>query len=32
VAARHGYQVALSGVGPADAAAGAPTQLAVFGP
>ncbi len=32
VAARHGYRVALSGVGPADAAAGAPTQLAVFGP
>jgi 3' terminal RNA ribose 2'-O-methyltransferase Hen1 len=30
VAGRHGYQVELSGIGPADAAAGAPTQLAVF--
>jgi 3' terminal RNA ribose 2'-O-methyltransferase Hen1 len=32
VAARHGYRVELSGVGPADDAAGGPTQLAVFGP
>jgi 3' terminal RNA ribose 2'-O-methyltransferase Hen1 len=30
VAARHGYQAELSGIGPADAGAGAPTQLAVF--
>jgi 3' terminal RNA ribose 2'-O-methyltransferase Hen1 len=30
VAGRHGYQVELSGIGPADAAAGCPTQLAVF--
>jgi 3' terminal RNA ribose 2'-O-methyltransferase Hen1 len=30
VAARHGYQVRLSGVGPADERAGCPTQLAVF--
>ncbi len=30
VAARHGYQVRLSGVGPADGRAGCPTQLAVF--
>ncbi|HEY3981308.1 MAG TPA: 3' terminal RNA ribose 2'-O-methyltransferase Hen1 [Streptosporangiaceae bacterium] len=30
VAARHGYRAELSGIGPADAAAGAPTQLAVF--
>jgi 3' terminal RNA ribose 2'-O-methyltransferase Hen1 len=30
VAARHGYQVALSGVGPEDPALGCPTQLAVF--
>jgi 3' terminal RNA ribose 2'-O-methyltransferase Hen1 len=30
VAGRHGYQVELSGIGPADAGAGTPTQLAVF--
>jgi 3' terminal RNA ribose 2'-O-methyltransferase Hen1 len=30
VASRNGYQVALSGIGPADAALGCPTQLAVF--
>jgi 3' terminal RNA ribose 2'-O-methyltransferase Hen1 len=30
VAGRHGYQVALSGIGPADPALGCPTQLAVF--
>ena len=30
VAGRHGYQVELSGIGPADAGAGRPTQLAVF--
>jgi 3' terminal RNA ribose 2'-O-methyltransferase Hen1 len=30
VAARHGYRAELSGIGPADATAGAPTQLAVF--
>jgi 3' terminal RNA ribose 2'-O-methyltransferase Hen1 len=30
VAARHGYQVAVSGVGPEDPALGCPTQLAVF--
>ena len=29
-AAAHGYHVLLSGVGPADAALGCPTQLAVF--
>jgi 3' terminal RNA ribose 2'-O-methyltransferase Hen1 len=30
VAARRGYQVAVSGVGPEDPALGCPTQLAVF--
>jgi 3' terminal RNA ribose 2'-O-methyltransferase Hen1 len=30
VAARHGYEVSLAGVGPEDAAAGCPSQLAVF--
>jgi 3' terminal RNA ribose 2'-O-methyltransferase Hen1 len=30
VAAQHGYQVTLSGVGPDDPALGCPTQLAVF--
>jgi 3' terminal RNA ribose 2'-O-methyltransferase Hen1 len=30
VAARHGYQVTVSGVGPEDPALGSPTQLAVF--
>jgi hypothetical protein len=30
VAARHGYEVTLAGVGPEDAAAGCPSQLAVF--
>jgi hypothetical protein len=30
VAGRNGYQVALSGIGPADPALGCPTQLAVF--
>ena len=30
VAARHGYRAELSGIGPADPGAGAPTQLAVF--
>jgi 3' terminal RNA ribose 2'-O-methyltransferase Hen1 len=30
VAGRHGYQAELSGNGPADPAAGAPTQLGVF--
>lgn len=30
VAGRHGYQVRLSGVGPADAQLGCPTQMAVF--
>jgi 3' terminal RNA ribose 2'-O-methyltransferase Hen1 len=30
VAARHGYQVSVSGVGPEDPALGCPTQLAVF--
>jgi 3' terminal RNA ribose 2'-O-methyltransferase Hen1 len=29
-AARYGYEVSLSGIGPADPQAGAPTQLAVF--
>jgi 3' terminal RNA ribose 2'-O-methyltransferase Hen1 len=30
VAGRHGYQVAVSGIGPADERLGRPTQLAVF--
>jgi 3' terminal RNA ribose 2'-O-methyltransferase Hen1 len=30
VAARHGYQVEVSGIGPADPALGSPSQLAVF--
>ncbi|HZT40722.1 MAG TPA: 3' terminal RNA ribose 2'-O-methyltransferase Hen1 [Chthonomonadaceae bacterium] len=30
VAARHGYTVAFSGIGPEDAALGCPTQMAVF--
>ena len=30
VAARHGYQVAVSGIGPEDQRLGRPTQLAVF--
>jgi len=30
VAARYGYEVTLAGVGPQDAAAGCPSQLAVF--
>lgn len=30
VAARHGYAVVLSGIGPGDAERGAPTQMAVF--
>ena len=29
-AGRHGYQVTVSGIGPADAILGCPTQLAVF--
>jgi 3' terminal RNA ribose 2'-O-methyltransferase Hen1 len=32
VAGRHGYQVELSGIGPADPGLGCPTQLAVFRP
>jgi 3' terminal RNA ribose 2'-O-methyltransferase Hen1 len=30
VAARHGYQAELSGIGPADPISGSPSQLAVF--
>ena len=30
VAGRHGYRVEMSGIGPADARLGCPTQLAVF--
>ena len=30
VAARNGYQVRLSGIGPEDAELGSPTQMAVF--
>jgi 3' terminal RNA ribose 2'-O-methyltransferase Hen1 len=30
VAARHGYEVAMSGIGPADPDVGSPTQMAVF--
>ena len=30
VAGRNGYRVAMSGIGPADARLGCPTQLAVF--
>jgi 3' terminal RNA ribose 2'-O-methyltransferase Hen1 len=30
VAARHGYQVEMSGIGPDDPEVGAPTQMAVF--
>ena len=30
VAARHGYAVAMEGVGPIDAEVGAPTQMGVF--
>ena len=30
VAARHGYEVTVAGVGPEDATAGCPSQLAVF--
>jgi 3' terminal RNA ribose 2'-O-methyltransferase Hen1 len=30
VAGRHGYRVEVSGIGPADAECGCPTQLAVF--
>jgi 3' terminal RNA ribose 2'-O-methyltransferase Hen1 len=30
VAARHGYELTLAGVGPEDAVAGCPSQLAVF--
>ena len=32
VAARHGYQVELSGIGPGDPEVGCPTQMAVFTP
>jgi 3' terminal RNA ribose 2'-O-methyltransferase Hen1 len=30
VAERHGYEVAISGIGPVDSEVGSPTQLAVF--
>jgi 3' terminal RNA ribose 2'-O-methyltransferase Hen1 len=30
VAEQHGYSVAVSGIGPVDETAGAPTQMAVF--
>ena len=30
VAARHGYEVDVSGIGPDDAEVGSPTQMAVF--
>jgi 3' terminal RNA ribose 2'-O-methyltransferase Hen1 len=30
VAARHGYEVEMSGIGPVDAEVGTPTQMAVF--
>ncbi len=30
VAARHGYQAAISGIGPVDVEAGAPSQMAIF--
>jgi 3' terminal RNA ribose 2'-O-methyltransferase Hen1 len=30
VAERHGYKVAISGIGPVDSEVGSPTQMAVF--